>query len=211
VERRSQRRLLARQPQRLLLPIIIDPEYNYEAINVENQQTNLSSLLWWTRRVIAMRKNFRAFSRGSLEFLFPENAKVLAFIRQHEDETVLVVVNLSRFSQVAELDLSRFAGCALMEVFGQNYFPAIKDAPYVLTLGPHSHFWFVLGPSTRGVCASCRARRPHASTAAESRDVARWRAAQRSSSARFYRPTYGIGAGSVPRRAASPECAWRSR
>ncbi|CAN5518411.1 maltose alpha-D-glucosyltransferase [soil metagenome] len=132
-------------PQQLLLPIIIDPEYNYEAINVENQQTNLSSLLWWTRRVIAMRKNFKAFSRGSLEFLFPENAKVLAFIRRHEDETVLVVVNLSRFSQVAEIDLSRFAGCALMEVFGQNYFPAIKETPYVLTLGPHLHFWFVLG------------------------------------------------------------------
>ncbi|MEP6956930.1 MAG: alpha-glucosidase C-terminal domain-containing protein, partial [Chthoniobacterales bacterium] len=132
-------------PQQLLLPIIIDPEYNYEAINVENQQRNLSSLLWWTRRVIAMRKNFRAFSRGSLEFLFPENPKILAFLRRLEDETVLVVVNLSRFSQVAELDLSRFAGCALMEVFGQNYFPAIKDTPYVLTLGPHSHFWFVLG------------------------------------------------------------------
>nr|MBA2744413.1 putative maltokinase [Chthoniobacterales bacterium] len=133
-------------PQQLLLPVIIDPEYNYEAINVENQQKNLSSLLWWTRRVIAMRKNFKAFSRGSLEFLFPENAKVLAFLRRLEDETVLVVVNLSRFSQVAEIDLSRFSGCALMEMFGQNYFPAIKDAPYVLTLGPHSHFWFVLGP-----------------------------------------------------------------
>ena len=133
-------------PQQLLLPIIIDPEYNYEAINVENQQKNLSSLLWWTRRVVAMRKNFKAFSRGTLEFLFPENAKVLAFMRSYEGETVLVVVNLSRFSQVAELDLSRFAGCALMEVFGQNYFPAIKDTPYVLTLGPHSHFWFVVGP-----------------------------------------------------------------
>jgi maltose alpha-D-glucosyltransferase / alpha-amylase len=132
-------------PQQLLLPIIIDPEYNYEAINVENQQKNLSSLLWWTRRVIAMRKNFKAFSRGTLEFLYPENSKILAFLRRYEDETVLVVVNLSRFSQVAELDLSRFAGCALMEVFGQNYFPAIKDAPYVLTLGPHSHFWFVVG------------------------------------------------------------------
>ncbi len=93
-----------------------------------------------------MRKNFKAFSRGTLEFLYPENAKVLAFIRHYENETVLVVVNLSRFSQVAELDLARFSGCALMEVFGQNYFPVIKETPYVLTLGPHSHFWFVLGP-----------------------------------------------------------------
>ncbi|MBA2243027.1 MAG: putative maltokinase, partial [Chthoniobacterales bacterium] len=132
-------------PQQLFLPIIIDPEYNYEAINVENQQKNLSSLLWWTRRVIAMRKNFKAFSRGSFVFLYPENAKVLAFLRQYEDETVVVVVNLSRFSQVAELDLSRFSGCALIEVFGQNYFPAIKESPYVLTLGPHTHFWFMVG------------------------------------------------------------------
>jgi maltose alpha-D-glucosyltransferase/alpha-amylase len=131
-------------PQQLYLPITIDPEYHYEAINVENQQKNLSSLLWWTRRVIAMRKNFRAFSRGSLEFLFPENNKVLAFLRRHEEETILVVVNLSRFAQAAELDLSRFAGCALMEVFSQNFFPAIGKSPYVITLGPHSHYWFVL-------------------------------------------------------------------
>ncbi|MFL6589566.1 MAG: maltose alpha-D-glucosyltransferase [Chthoniobacterales bacterium] len=131
-------------PQQLYLPITIDPEYHYEAINVENQQKNLSSLLWWTRRVIAMRKNFKAFSRGSLEFLHPENNKVLAFLRQHEEETILVVVNLSRYSQAAELDLSRFAGCSLMEVFSQNYFPPITKGPYVITLGPHSHYWFAL-------------------------------------------------------------------
>ena len=75
-------------PQQLYLPITIDPEYHYEAINVENQQKNLSSLLWWTRRVIAMRKNYRAFSRGSLEFLFPENPKVLVFLRRTEDESI---------------------------------------------------------------------------------------------------------------------------
>ncbi|MGZ5552123.1 MAG: maltose alpha-D-glucosyltransferase [Chthoniobacterales bacterium] len=133
-------------PQQLYLPITIDPEYHYEAINVENQQKNLSSLLWWTRRVIAMRKNFKAFSRGSLQFLHPENAKVLAFLREYDGETILVIANLSRFSQIAELDLSRFAGCTLMEVFSQNYFPTIKDTPYPITLGPHTHFWFVLRP-----------------------------------------------------------------
>jgi maltose alpha-D-glucosyltransferase/alpha-amylase len=133
-------------PQQLYLPITIDPEYHYEAINVENQQKNLSSLLWWTRRVIAMRKSFKAFSRGSLEFLFPENAKVLAFLRRHEEETILVVVNLSRFAQVAELDLSRFAGCALREVFSQNAFPVIKKSPYIITLGPHAHYWLALQP-----------------------------------------------------------------
>jgi maltose alpha-D-glucosyltransferase/alpha-amylase len=133
-------------PQQLHLPVIIDPEYNYEAINVENQQKNLSSLLWWTRRVIAMRKNFKAFSRGSLEFLFPENPKVLAFLRQHEGETILVAVNLSRFAQPAELDLSRFAGHTLTEVFSQNSFPTIKTAPYQLTLGPHAYYWFCIQP-----------------------------------------------------------------
>src|SRR5947209_18376339 len=141
-------------PQQLYLPVTIDPEYHYEAINVENQQKNLSSLLWWTRRVIAMRKNFKAFSRGSLQFLHPENAKVLAFLREHEGETILVVANLSRFSQVAELDLSRFAGCSLMEVFSRNYFPGIKESLYPITLGPHNHFWFVLGPQPQASRAS---------------------------------------------------------
>jgi maltose alpha-D-glucosyltransferase/alpha-amylase len=143
-------------PQQLYLPITIDPEYHYEAINVENQQKNLSSLLWWMRRVIAMRKNFKAFSRGSIEFLLPENAKVLAFLRQFESETILVVVNLSRFSQPAELDLSRFAGCTLMEVFSQNYFPAIKKTPYPITLGPHAHYWFLLRPQTAAARASAK-------------------------------------------------------
>jgi maltose alpha-D-glucosyltransferase/alpha-amylase len=135
-------------PQQLYLPITIDPEYHYEAINVENQQKNLSSLLWWMRRVIAMRKNFRAFSRGSLEFLHPENPKVLVFLRRFEDETILVVVNLSRFSQPVEIDLSRFAGCVPMEVFSRNLFPPIKKSAYVLTIGPHGHFWFVFQAQT---------------------------------------------------------------
>ncbi|MBA3964071.1 MAG: maltose alpha-D-glucosyltransferase, partial [Chthoniobacterales bacterium] len=131
-------------PQQLYLPITIDPEYHYEAINVENQQKNLSSLLWWTRRVIGMRKNFRAFSRGSIEFLLPENSKVLAFLRRYENETILVVANLSRFAQPVELDLARFQGCAPMEIFSRNVFAAIKKTPYPLTIGPHGHFWFVL-------------------------------------------------------------------
>ena len=131
-------------PQKLYLPIIIDPEYHYEAVNVENQQRNPTSLLWWMRRVIAMRKRFKAFGRGSIEFLNPANPKVLAFIRQYEDEIILVVVNLSRFSQLVELDLSKFAGYMPEEVFGGNRFPIIKDSPYVLTLGFHDYFWFSL-------------------------------------------------------------------
>jgi len=137
-------------PQQLYLPITIDPEYHYEAVNVENQQKNLSSLLWWMRRVIAMRTNFKAFSRGSLEFLYPDNPKVLAFLRRYEDEIVLVIVNLSRFAQSAELDLSRFAGYVPMEVFSRNLFRPIRKSRYVITLGPHAYYWFALHAPTDG-------------------------------------------------------------
>jgi maltose alpha-D-glucosyltransferase/alpha-amylase len=135
-------------PQQLYLPVTIDPEYHYEAINVENQQKNLSSLLWWTRRVISMRKHFKAFSRGSLEFLHPDNPKVLAFLRRWEHETIVVVANLSRFSQSAELDLSRFAGCVPMEVFSRNLFRPIRKSSYVITLGPHAYYWFAMQSPT---------------------------------------------------------------
>ena len=131
-------------PQQLYLPITIDPEYHYEVVNVDNQERNLSSLLWWTRRTIAMRRRFKAFGRGTIEFLQHENSKVLAFIRRHESEIVLVVVNLSRYSQVVELDLAAFAGHSPVELFSLNRFPPIKDAPYLLTLGQHGHFWLQL-------------------------------------------------------------------
>src|SRR5881398_156293 len=95
-------------PQRLILPINIDPEYHYEAINVEAQQNNPNSLLWWTKRLIALRRRFQAFGRGSIEFLTPSNHRVLAFIRQYGKETVLVVANLSRFVQYVELDMAKW-------------------------------------------------------------------------------------------------------
>ncbi len=131
-------------PQKLYLPLIIDPEYHYEAVNVENQEKNQASLLWWMRRVITMRKRFKAFGRGTIEFLFPDNPKVLAFIRQYQDEVVLAVINLSRFSQAVELDLSKFAGFQPEDIFSGNKFPPIKDTPYLLTLGHYDYFWFVL-------------------------------------------------------------------
>ncbi|HEX4085022.1 MAG TPA: maltose alpha-D-glucosyltransferase [Chthoniobacteraceae bacterium] len=134
-------------PQEVYLPVVIDPEYHYESVNVENQERNLSSLLWWARRVISMRKRFRAFGRGTTQFLPVENGKVIAYIRQYEDETVLVVANLSRFAQVAELDLSAFAGQTLVEVFSRNDFPAIKpQTPYVFTLGSYDTYWLALQP-----------------------------------------------------------------
>jgi len=138
-------------PQKLYLPIIIDPEYHFQAVNVENQEGNLSSLLWWMRRVIAMRKKYKAFGRGNIQFLFPKNSKILTFIRRYQDETVLVVINLSRFSQVVELDLSGYEGLNLKEVFSRNKFPSIKNEPYVLTLGPHDHYWFLMFKDTEPI------------------------------------------------------------
>jgi maltose alpha-D-glucosyltransferase/alpha-amylase len=131
-------------PQKLYLPVNIDPEYHYEAVNVETQEHNQASLLWWMKRFIAMRKRFKAFSRGSLTFLYPDNPKVLAYVRHYENENILAVVNLSRHSQVTELDLSPFAGYVPEEVFGRNKFPPIRDGSYVLTLGSYGYYWFLL-------------------------------------------------------------------
>lgn len=131
-------------PQKLYLPIIIDPEYRYEAVNVETQEKNLSSLLWWMKRVIAMRKKYKAFGRGSLKFIDSQNHKVLSFMREYDGEAILVVVNLSRFSQVAELGMGDYDGMIPIEIFSNNHFPMIKNEPYVLTLGPNNYFWFRL-------------------------------------------------------------------
>ncbi len=132
-------------PQRLLLPLIIDPEYHYETVNAENQQRNLSSLFWWMRRTLAVRKNSRALAHGAIEFLQPENAKVLAYLLRSGKETVLVVANLSRFVQVLELDLRAFAGAVPRELFGGTAFPAIRaDTPMVVTLAPHGFYWLAL-------------------------------------------------------------------
>ena len=131
-------------PQKLILPINIDPEYHYESLNVEAQQNNPNSLLWWTKRLIALRKRFRAFGRGTIDFLTPVNPRILAFVRQYEEETILVVANLSRFVQYAEMDLGRFRGMVPLELFGRTKFPAIGDQPYLLTLGGHSFYWFSL-------------------------------------------------------------------
>jgi maltose alpha-D-glucosyltransferase/alpha-amylase len=133
-------------PQRLYLPVNIDPEYHYEAINVETQQNNPHSLLWWMKRVVALRKQLRSMGRGTLEFLHPENRRVLAFLRCYEEERVLVVANLSRFTQCVELDLSRYQGMKPLELFGSTEFPPIADRPYFLSLAPHTFHWFALLP-----------------------------------------------------------------
>ena len=131
-------------PQRLFLPVIIDPEYHYSIRNVEVSQSSPHSLLWWMRRIINQRKQCPAFGRGTFEMLLPDNPKVLAYLRQTEDETLLVVANLSRYAQCASLDLSRFRGQRLIELFGHTRFPPIGELPFFLTLGGHGFYWFRL-------------------------------------------------------------------
>jgi maltose alpha-D-glucosyltransferase/alpha-amylase len=139
-------------PARLYAPVIMDPIWGYQAINVEAQLSDQSSLLHWTRNMIALRKLFKVFGRGSQEFLAPENRKVLAYLRQYtrDDgsvETVLCVANLSRFAQPATLDLSHFAGMVPVEMLGYVTFPSIDETPYAITLAPYSFLWLELQPA----------------------------------------------------------------
>jgi len=133
--------------QRLYLPVITDPEYHYEAINVEAQEANQQSLLHWMKRLIALRKRHPAFGRGSVHFLHPNNRKVLAFVRKHGNEQILVVANLSRFAQFAEIDMRAYEGLIPVELFGRTEFPRIGELPYLVTLGPHAFYWFSLEPA----------------------------------------------------------------
>jgi len=145
-------------PQRLFLPVIIDPEYHYETVNVESQLSNPSSFLWWMKRLISLRKRHPVFGSGQIEFLAPSNPKVLAYVRTSAEETILVVANLSRFVQPTSIDLSKFKGQAPVEMFGQTEFPAITDQPYFLTMGPHSFYWFVFkAPAADGPSAGVQA------------------------------------------------------
>src|SRR5437667_352598 len=131
-------------PQKLYLPVIIDPQYHYEQVNVEAQQSNPHSLLWWMKRLIAQRKRYRAFGRGTMEFVQTENRKILAFIRRYEDETILVVANLSRYVQCCELDLSQYKGMVPVELSGSTRFPEIGERPYFINLGPFASYWFAI-------------------------------------------------------------------
>lgn len=131
----------------LYSPIIMDPVYGYQAVNVEAQLRSPSSLLNWTKRMIRIRKKYPVFGRGSIEFLYPENRKVLAFLRSDGTQTVLVVANLSRFSQPVELDLKRYQGMRLVELIGETPFPIIREEPYFLSLGPHGFYWFRVEPT----------------------------------------------------------------
>ncbi|MCD0505595.1 maltose alpha-D-glucosyltransferase, partial [Bordetella petrii] len=131
-------------PERLPLPVLMGPLYGYEAVNVEAQQRDPHSLLNWTRRMVATRRQSRVFGRGALRFLYPGNRKILAYLRQEGDNTILCVANVSNTAQPVELDLSEFAGKVPVEMLGDSPFPDIGTLPYLLTLPPYGFYWFDL-------------------------------------------------------------------
>ena len=131
-------------PARLYAPVISDAVYGYQAVNVEAQENSPFSLLNWMRRLIRVRKQHRAFGRGTITFLAPENPHVLAYIREHGEDAILVVNNLSGSAQAVQLDLSGFAGRTPIELLGETGFLPIDDSPYALTLSPYGFFWFAL-------------------------------------------------------------------
>ncbi len=131
-------------PQRLYLPVIMDPVYGYQAVNVEAEQRDSASLLHWMRRLIQVRKQHRAFGRGSLSFLYPGNRKIVAYVRELGEEQILCVANLSASAQSADLDLSPWAGAVPVELLGRSAFPPVGTAPYTVMLQAYGFFWFLL-------------------------------------------------------------------
>jgi maltose alpha-D-glucosyltransferase / alpha-amylase len=140
-------------PARLYSPVIMDPVYGYGAVNVEAQLNDPSSLLHWMRNMIGLRRLFKVFGRGTIEFLHPQNRKVLAYLRRYNDTQILCVANLSRFAQAVELDLSSIAGMKPVEMFGYTEFPTVGRTPYVLSLNPYGFFWFEIQKSGEAVVA----------------------------------------------------------
>jgi maltose alpha-D-glucosyltransferase/alpha-amylase len=134
-------------PQGLFLPPIMDPIYGFASVNAEAQAREPSSLLNWTRRILAVRKAYKAFGRGTLQLLRPGNRKILAYIRRYGNETLLCVANLKRSAQAVELDLAEFRGRVPLELLGRSPFPPIGELPYMLTLAGHGFYWFELAES----------------------------------------------------------------
>jgi maltose alpha-D-glucosyltransferase/alpha-amylase len=131
-------------PARLYSPVIMHPIYGYQAINVESQERDGSSLLQWMKNLINLRKLFPVFGSGGLEFLHPSNHKVLVYVRRNRTDTILCVANLAGSVQPVELDLRAFAGFTPVEMLGYTDFPTIGELPYFLTLGPYAFYWFEL-------------------------------------------------------------------
>jgi maltose alpha-D-glucosyltransferase/alpha-amylase len=131
-------------PSQLYSPVIADPVYGYQAVNVEAQLRSSSSLLHWMRRVIAARKSSRVFGRGTLSFLAPTNTRVLAHLREYQGEAILAVHNLAASAEPVELDLRAFRGAVPIEMLGEARFPPIGDSPYFVSLGPYGYYWLRL-------------------------------------------------------------------
>jgi maltose alpha-D-glucosyltransferase / alpha-amylase len=130
--------------ERLYFPVIMDPVYGYQTVNVEAQRRFDTSLLHWIRQMIGLRRNRKVFSRGAIEIIKPENRKIFSFIRSYDAETVLCVFNLSQYSQPVLLELEKFAGLTPIEMLGETPFPGIGRNPYQLALAPLSFYWFLL-------------------------------------------------------------------
>jgi maltose alpha-D-glucosyltransferase / alpha-amylase len=143
-------------PAKLYAPMIMDPVYGFNAVNVEAQSRSLSSLLSATRKLIAVRKSTLAFGRGTMTFIRPANRAVLAYVRQYKDEVILCVANLSRSAQATELDLSAFKERIPLEMLGRTRFPAIGELPYMITLGPYGFYWFELQERDKSVAPAPR-------------------------------------------------------
>jgi len=137
-------------PESLYGRPVSDPVYGYQAVNVEAELRDPSSLLLWMKNMIALRKLFHVFGRGTMELLHPSNRKVLAYLRRFEEDVILCVANLSRHPQPAELSLPGLEGYVPVEMFGYTEFPPVGKAPYFLTLGPYGFYWFELRPGRRG-------------------------------------------------------------
>jgi maltose alpha-D-glucosyltransferase/alpha-amylase len=136
-------------PAQLYQPVILDPIHHYQAINVESQLQMPQSLLQWLRRLIRIRRKYSVFGRGTIKFVSCENRKVVAYLREYQDQRILVVNNLSAVAQPAELDLRSYAGSIPVELAGNHAFPPVGDKPYFLSLGRHSFFWFRLDADPR--------------------------------------------------------------
>ncbi len=131
-------------PQQLYLPVILDPIYGYQALNVESESRDASSLLNWTRRMVSVRKEHPAFGRGTTTLLYPRNRKVLAYVRHYDGDSILCVANLSRAAQAVELDLAQWKGAVPIELSGRSAFPPVGDLPYLVTLPAYGFYWFLL-------------------------------------------------------------------
>jgi len=131
-------------PEHLYAPLIQDPVYGFPAVNVLRQEASEHSLLNWMCSITRVRRSTEVFGRGSIEFLYPANHRILAYVRRLGEEAVLVVNNLSSTAQAVELDLRRYKGNILIEMFGKNMFPRVGDQPYLLTTGPYQFYWFRL-------------------------------------------------------------------